>query len=97
MAWRGLTDRQWKLIQPHLPPRKINPKGGRPWADDRKCFEGILWILWTGAPWSELPRAVRESDDLLAEAQGMGGERRPGGAVARLPGATERTREDSLG
>ena len=56
MAWRGLTDRQWKLIQPHLPPRKINPKGGRPWADNRKCFEGILWILWTGAPWSELPR-----------------------------------------
>ncbi|MDP7665080.1 MAG: transposase, partial [Nitrospinota bacterium] len=55
MAWRGLTDWQWKLIQPHLPPRKINPKGGRPWADNRKCFEGILWILWTGAPWSELP------------------------------------------
>ncbi|MFC1491969.1 transposase [Nitrospinota bacterium] len=56
MAWRGLTDRQWKHIQPHFPPRKVNPKGGRPWADDRKCFEGILWILWTGAPWSELPR-----------------------------------------
>ncbi|MEM4381723.1 MAG: transposase [Candidatus Caldarchaeum sp.] len=31
-------------------------QGGRPRADDRKCFEGILWILWTGAPWSELPR-----------------------------------------
>ncbi len=55
MAWRGVTDRQWGLIQPHLPPRKVNPKGGRPWADDRGCFEGILWILWTGAPWSELP------------------------------------------
>lgn len=23
---------------------------------DRQCFEGILWILWTGAPWSELPK-----------------------------------------
>lgn len=55
MAWRGLTDRQWKLTQSHLPPRKLNAKGGRPWTDDRRCFEGILWILWTGAPWSELP------------------------------------------
>lgn len=24
--------------------------------DDRRCFEGILWILWTGAPWSEPPK-----------------------------------------
>jgi transposase len=40
----------------HLPKYRPNPLGGRPRADDRKCFEGILWILWTGAPWSELPR-----------------------------------------
>ena len=55
MTWRGLTDRQWEEVCKHLPPRKTNPKGGRPWADDRNCFEGILWILWTGAQWSELP------------------------------------------
>ena len=55
MAWRGLTDRQWKEVRKHLPERKPNPKAGRPPADDRLCFEGILWILWTGAPWSELP------------------------------------------
>jgi transposase len=55
MTWRGLTDRQWEEVSKHLPPRKPAPKGGRPWADDRDCFEGILWILWTGAQWSELP------------------------------------------
>ena len=55
MAWRHVTNQQWKLIQMHLPPPRPKPKGGRPPADDRKCFEGILWILWTGAPWSELP------------------------------------------
>ena len=33
-----------------LPPVKPSRKGGRPRADDRRCFEGILWILWTGAP-----------------------------------------------
>ena len=57
MAYRGrLTDKQWALISPHLPKAKRNPKGGRPRADDRKCFEGVLWILWTGAPWSALPK-----------------------------------------
>jgi transposase len=55
MTWRAVTDRQWKLIEPHLPKYKRNPRGGRPRLDNRQCFEGILWILWTGAPWSELP------------------------------------------
>ena len=54
--WRNLTDAQWERIQKHLPQTKPNPKGGRPPADDRQCFEGMLWILWTGAPWSELPQ-----------------------------------------
>jgi transposase len=55
MAWRAVTDTQWELIKEQLPRRKRRTKGGRPPAGDRKCFEGILWILWTGAPWSELP------------------------------------------
>jgi len=54
MAWRSLADKQWDLIKEHLPKRPLNKKGGRPLADDCKCSEGILWILWTGAPWSEL-------------------------------------------
>jgi transposase len=54
MAWRSLTDKQWDLIKEPLPKRPPSKKGGRPPADDRKCFEGILWILWTGH-WSELP------------------------------------------
>jgi len=56
MAWRALTDAQWERIRPQLPREKRHPRGGRPRADPRGCFEGILWILWTGAPWSELPR-----------------------------------------
>ena len=55
MTWRAVTDKQWEIIQEQLPRRKRRTKGGRPPADDRPCFEGILWILWTGAPWSELP------------------------------------------
>jgi transposase len=55
MAWRAVTDKPWELIKEELPRRKRRPRGGRPPADDRKCFEGILWILWTGAPWSARP------------------------------------------
>ena len=50
-----MTAKQWELINPHLPKRKRARKGGRPPLDDRKGVEGILWILWTGAPWSALP------------------------------------------
>ncbi|MBS1812168.1 MAG: transposase [Acidobacteria bacterium] len=55
MAWRGVTNQQWEAIKVHLPKRQRTRKGGRPPLADRQCFEGILWILWTGAPWSELP------------------------------------------
>jgi transposase len=55
MAWRAVTDTQWKLIERQLPTRKPSPRGGRSRLSNRPCFEGILWILWTGAPWSELP------------------------------------------
>ena len=56
MTWRKLSDEQWQKVKEQLPTQKKNPKGGRPAADDRRCFEGILWILWTGAQGSELPR-----------------------------------------
>jgi transposase len=53
--WK-LTDQQWKKIEKLLPKPKSGKKGGRPWADNRKVFEGILWILRTGAPWADLPK-----------------------------------------
>lgn len=53
--WK-LTNEQWKKIEPLLPKPEKSNKGGRPWADNRKVFEGILWILRTGAPWADLPK-----------------------------------------
>src|SRR5438445_8899855 len=56
MAYRGkVTDKQWERIEALLPKEKPKPQGGRPPIPNRRCFEGILWILWTGAPWSALP------------------------------------------
>lgn len=51
-----LTDKQWEFIEPILPKKKVRKDGkGRPWQDDREIFNGILWILRTGAPWKDLP------------------------------------------
>lgn len=47
-----VSDAQWALIAPHLPPKK---RRGRPRADDRRTIEGILWVLRTGGQWSKLP------------------------------------------
>jgi transposase len=47
-----LSDDQWRLIEPLLPKRR---SAGRPWADDRRVLEGILWVLKTGARWRDLP------------------------------------------
>ena len=39
-----------------LPKLKTRPDGrGRPWRDSREVLNGILWILRTGAQWSEMP------------------------------------------
>src|SRR6516225_10206200 len=49
-----LTDDQWVLIEPHLPP---SPTGGRPRStDSRDVVDAILYILRTGCQWRYLPK-----------------------------------------
>src|SRR5689334_4459627 len=48
-----LSDREWALLEPLLPPQK--PATGRPAKDHRRIIDGILWIDRTGAPWRDLP------------------------------------------
>jgi transposase len=52
---RVVTDKLWSQVEPHLPVRSPQPKGGRPWANDRDCLEGVLWVLRTGARWGDIP------------------------------------------
>jgi len=51
-----LTDEQWVVLEPLIPvlPRRADGRG-RPWKDNRQVMNGILWVLRTGAPWSDLP------------------------------------------
>jgi transposase len=51
----ALTDRLWERVRPLLPPRPPQPKGGRPFADDRACFAGIVYVLRNGVRWRDLP------------------------------------------
>lgn len=53
---RLLTDEQWAVLELLFPEPKRRPDGrGRPPAPNRDCFEGILWVLRTGARWKDLP------------------------------------------
>ena len=52
-----LTNEQWQRIAKFIPkPKALPGKSGRPPQDPRDVLNGILWILRTGAQWSELPR-----------------------------------------
>ena len=46
-----LTDGEWAAIKRMLP----NKPRGVPRVNDRRVLNGILWVLRSGAPWSDLP------------------------------------------
>jgi transposase len=50
-----LTDEQWLLIQPLLPPPRIAGGRGRPPLDQRTLINGILWKLRCNKPWRAVP------------------------------------------
>lgn len=50
-----LREAQWNKIAPLLPKPPKQRKGGRPWIENRRVLEGILWILRSGARWQDLP------------------------------------------
>ena len=49
----GVSDEEWALIGRVLPPER--GRGCRPAHDNRRYFEGIMWIARTGAQWRHLP------------------------------------------
>ena len=51
MARFDLTDKEWALIEPLLPPHGR----GAVRVDDRRIVNAIFWTLRTGSPWRDLP------------------------------------------
>ena len=54
MVFKEIDDNLWEIVKPYLPPQKA--KTGRPKADLRKSFNGILFVLRTGISWMDVPR-----------------------------------------
>jgi putative transposase len=50
-----LTDAQWRRIEPLLP--RATKTGGRDAKPHRPMVEALVWVLRTGAPWRDLPKA----------------------------------------
>ena len=48
-----LNDRLWERVRPLLPRYTPSPKGGRPRADDRACFEAVVFMLRNGLRWRD--------------------------------------------
>jgi transposase len=52
--WR-VDDTLWARLAPILTIDKPRKKPGRPRRDDRLLFDGVIWVLRTGAQWAALP------------------------------------------
>jgi len=47
-----VTDEQWKVIEPLIPPAAAT---GRKRVPPRTVLNGVLWVLRSGSPWRDLP------------------------------------------
>src|SRR5713226_5836257 len=51
-----LTDEQWAIVEPMIPPAKQNPRGGRPReVDMREVLNTICYLNRSGCQWDMLP------------------------------------------
>jgi transposase len=52
----GVSDQLWSRFEPLIPEHKNTHRfgGGRPRVPDRRCLEGIVFVLRTGCQWKAL-------------------------------------------
>lgn len=62
MECMRITNQQWELLEPFFPEKKQRKdKKGRPGYSNRALLDGVLWVLKTGARWSDLPKSIYPS------------------------------------
>ena len=55
--YRDINDEEWQRVMPLLP--ELRPRRelrGRPLANTRSVLNGVLWVMFSGATWSTMPR-----------------------------------------
>ena len=50
-----VSDREWDILGPLIPARKVSEKGGRPPACLREVINGIRYVLRSGCAWRLMP------------------------------------------
>jgi putative transposase len=51
-----LTDDQWAIVAPLIPPAKSGPRGGHPrQVDMRDVLNTLCYLNWSGCQWDMLP------------------------------------------
>jgi len=58
MARELVSDAFWERIEHLIPPKKPQPKDGRPWLEDRAVLTGIIFVLRSGTQWESLPKEM---------------------------------------
>jgi len=84
-----LTDEQWALVGPRIPPAKASPHGGRPRkVDMREVLNPLCSLNRRGCPWERLPQAVlpkRTVSDAFAQWRDDGTWAKMGKALRERP------------
>lgn len=52
--FKEITEEEWTRVSPLFPER--NNRRGRPVSDTRSVLNGVLWVMYSGVAWSEMPR-----------------------------------------
>ena len=64
----GVSDEEWAIIGPLLPPER--GRCARPAHDNRRFFEGMLWMTRTGSQWRRAPAQLGDRIDALVGDKG---------------------------
>ena len=52
-----VSDELWRVVEPVLPKRPPGVRGAKP-LPDRQVLQGILFVLFTGIGWEDLPQEL---------------------------------------
>ena len=55
-SFTKLSEEQWKILEPLMPPPPPVWKCGRKYTHWKKILNAIFWVLTTGARWKDIPK-----------------------------------------